>query len=101
MEKRIELGGVPLIMYYSVNAMCEVEALIGKPIDEALENQFTVARLLLYGALIEKQPDMTLKRAGELMSEHIRRGGTLDDIVDYLCEALYLAGFIKDRDALA
>lgn len=93
MDKRVEIAGRALRMNYTVNALCDVEARSGGSLDALMERQFSAARLLLWGALTQCQPEMTLEAAGELIDEHIRGGGTLEEIVQLCAEALEEAGF--------
>ena len=93
MDKRVEIAGRALRMIYTVNALCDVEARSGGSLDALMERQFSAARLLLWGALTQRQPEMTLEAAGELIDEHIRGGGTLEEIVQLCAEALEEAGF--------
>lgn len=93
MEKRIEIAGRSFILYYSVNALCAVEERAGGSLDQLMERQFSATRLLLWGALMEKQPEITLQQAGELIGAHIASGGTLEEIVNLCAQALESAGF--------
>lgn len=80
-------------MHYSVNALCAVEERAGGSLDGLMERQFSATRLLLWGALTDRQPGITLEEAGELIGAHIRAGGTLEDIVNLCAAALEEAGF--------
>ena len=93
MDKRVEIGGEVYRLCYSVNALCEVERLAGGSLDALMEKQFSACRLLLWGALMQHQPGITLEGAGEIISRHIRCGGSLEDIVGVCAEALGEAGF--------
>lgn len=93
MEKRIEIGGRSLVLYYTVNALCAVEERAGGSLDGLMDRQFTATRLLLWGALLERQPEMTLAGAGDLISAHLASGGTLEQIVNLCSDALEEAGF--------
>ena len=93
MEKRIEIAGHAFVLHYSVNALCAVEERAGGSLDGLMERQFSATRLLLWGGLMERQPEMTLAAAGELISDHIRMGGTLEEIVNLCAQALSEAGF--------
>lgn len=93
MEKRIEIGGRALVLYYTVNALCAVEERAGGSLDHLMERQFSATRLLLWGGLLEKQPEITLCEAGRLISDHISGGGTLEQVVNLCAEALDEAGF--------
>ena len=62
-------------------------------LDGLMEKQFSAARLLLWGGMIERQPETTLAEAGVRISEHMARGGTLEQVIDMCAEALRRAGF--------
>lgn len=93
MDKRVEIAGRAYRLCYSVNALCEVESRAGGSLDGLMEKQFSAARLLLWGALMEHQPEITVRDAGAIITEHISGGGTLDEIVDLCADALSQAGF--------
>lgn len=93
MDKRVEIGGETYRLCYSVNALCEVERLAGGSLDALMERQFTACRLLLWGALVQHHSGVTIEGAGEIISRHIRMGGSLEDIVQICAEALSEAGF--------
>lgn len=95
MEKRADIAGQAYRLCYSVNALCEIERLAGGSLDTLMEKQFSACRLLLWGALTEHQKGITLEGAGEIITRHIRMGGTLEDIVNICAEALGEAGFFS------
>lgn len=95
MEKRVEIAGRAYKLCYSVNALCEVEKMAGSSLDGLMERQFTATRLLLWGGLMEKQPEITLRGAGEIIGEHLRGGGRLEEIVEICAEGLDEAGFFQ------
>jgi len=98
MEKQVEIAGKAYRMCYSVNALCAVEDCAGGSLDSLMERQFSATRLLLWGGLMEKQPEITLCAAGELIGEHIRAGGTLEDIVNICARGLSEAGFFSGAE---
>lgn len=93
MEYRAEIGGRSVCLRYTVNSMCAVEDAAGGALDEIFERQFTAARLLLWGGMLEGEPSMTLAQAGELVGAHLAGGGTLEQIVEHCAEGLRRAGF--------
>lgn len=93
MEKYIEIAGRNLRMRYTINSLCAVEDKAGEPLDRLMDRQFSATRLLLWGGLIECQPELTLGEAGELIGAYISQGGSLEDIVDMCAEGLREAGF--------
>ena len=93
MEYIVEIGGQSVRLKYTVNSMCAVEDRAGGALDEVMERQFTAARLLLWGGMLETHPEATLAEAGTLIGEHLKRGGTLDEVVGFCAEGLRRAGF--------
>ena len=88
-----KLCGRDVVLAYTVNSMCAVEDRAGGALDGLMEKQFSAARLLLWGGMIERQPETTLAEAGVRISEHMARGGTLEQVIDMCAEALRRAGF--------
>ena len=106
MEKRTERGegivrlaGMPLALHYTVNGMCALEALAGKPIDRLLDMHFSATRLLLWAGLHDAHPDMTVRDAGNLIGEHLLQGGSLEDIAQACADGLRAAGLMGDPRA--
>lgn len=89
----VEIGGKSVTLRYTVNAMCAIEDACGGALDEVLQRQFTAARLLLWGGMLDSCPGMTLADAGELISKHLAAGGTLEEIVEHCAEGMRRAGF--------
>ena len=98
MDTYIEIGGKRYRLKYTVNAMCAVEEISGGSLDKLMDMQFSACRLLLWGALIAYQPEITLTVAGELIGKCLKEGGTLEDIVNICAEALSEAGFFSQAD---
>lgn len=95
MEKRIEIGGRALRLRYTVNALCAMEERAGGSLENMMDRQFTATRLLLWGALMEEHPEMSVEAAGELMGSYIAQGGTMEEIVNRCAEAMEDAGFFR------
>ncbi|NLF28279.1 MAG: hypothetical protein GX592_10305 [Clostridiales bacterium] len=96
MDVRMEIAGRALVLRYTVNSMCVVEEMAGGSLLDALNSDFTAARLLFWGALMDRQQGITLREAGELIDEHLKGGGSLNEIVDRCAEALRRAGFLSE-----
>lgn len=93
MELCVEIGGKSVRLRYTVNSMCAVEDRAGGALDGMMDRQFTAARLLLWGGMIEDRPEVTLAETGELIGAHLAGGGTLDEVVGWCAEGLRRAGF--------
>lgn len=97
----ITIAGMQVPLRYSVNSLCAMEDLAGGALESAFEKQFTAARLLLWGGMLEGAPGTSLKYAGALIDRHIQAGGTLEEIVEGCAEAMRRAGFLgaAEQDA--
>lgn len=95
MEKHVEIAGREYKLCYSVNALCALEERAGGSLDGLMDRQFSATRLLLWGALMQHQPNLSLADAGEIISDHIRMGGSLEEIVNICAGALSEAGFFS------
>lgn len=93
MEKYIEIAGESLRMKYTINSLCAIEDRAGQPLDQLMDKQFSAARLLLWGGLIERRPELTVCQVGEMIGAHIVEGGTLEAIVELCADGLRDAGF--------
>lgn len=98
MEKRNDIGGRAVRLRYTVSALCAMEDRAGGSLEWVMERQFTAARLLLWGGMLDCQPETTLQMAGEMIDAHIAQGGTLDEIVEMCAEALESAGFFRHKE---
>lgn len=93
MDRTVEIAGQSYRLCYSVNALCEAERIAGGSLDGLMDRQFSACRLLLWAALMEKQRGTTLEDAGEIITRHLRMGGSLEELVEICNEALSEAGF--------
>lgn len=85
--KHITLAGRGWELRYPINALCALEEQYG-PIDRMCRTAFSSVRALLWCGLITAHPDMTPQKAGELIEEHLRSGGSLHALSRQLAEAL-------------
>ena len=99
MNRHVEIAGKAYRLCYSVNALCALEERAGGSLDNLMDRQFSATRLLLWGALMQCQPDLSLQDAGEIISDHIRGGGSLEEIVNICADALAEAGFFSASGA--
>ena len=88
------LAGLPLVLHYSINSLCAMEARAGMPLDRLLNHHFSATRLLLWAGLWRNYPGLTVWDAGELIAEHLQRGGTLEDVIDACAEGLRASGLL-------
>lgn len=102
MEKRVENGGRlveiagrRMELRYTLNSLCEIEDRAGMPIDWLMNRQFSATRLLLWAGLRHGQPELSVRDAGDLIGESLRRGGSLEEIIDLCAAGLRDAGLLK------
>lgn len=91
----VEIAGQELRLRYSVNSLCEIEDRAGMPIDRLMNRQFSATRLLLWAGLCLDRPDLSVWDVGELITEAMRRGDSLERIVDLCAEGLKSAGILR------
>jgi hypothetical protein len=96
MDVHMEIAGREVLLRYTVNSMCVVEEMAGGSLFDVLGSDFTAARLLFWGALMDAQQGVTLREAGEMIGEHLKAGGSLAQIVDACAESMRRAGFLKE-----
>lgn len=90
----ITINGEAYEMRYSVNSLCMIEERANMPIDRLMQRQFTATRLLLWAGLCQCQSELTVWDAGEIISDYISAGGSLEVIVDMCAEGLREAGLL-------
>lgn len=93
MDIRREFSGREMTLRYTFNSICAMEERAGMPFERLLTRRYAPVRLLFWGALIDRQPDISLREAGDMIDAHIKGGGRLDDIAGMCLEALDRAGF--------
>ena len=96
MELLREMAGRELRLKYTFNSICAVEERSELPLDRLMERKYSSVRLLFWGALTELQPGTTLEAAGDMISAHLKAGGSLDDVAELCIEALAHAGLMPD-----
>jgi hypothetical protein len=89
------LAGMPLVLHYSIDSLCAMEIRAGMPLDRLMNHHFNATRLLLWAGLRWNHPKLTVWDAGELIGEHLQRGGTLEDVIDACAEGLRASGLLE------
>lgn len=93
MEKHVELGGKAYVLKYTTNSAAEVEERSGKPFVDLFTSKMKDIRYILWGALIEKQPETTIKDVGAIMDACYAEGMILQSISELCAEVVTSAGF--------
>lgn len=93
MTRMIDLNGRAEALAYTVNSLCMLEEISGKPLSKVLSGDLTGMRALLWCGLIRSHPDLTLERAGEWLDAYLLSGGALETLCEKITGALEDAGF--------
>ena len=91
------LAGLPLVLHYTINSLCAMEARADMPLDELMHHHFSATRLLLWAGLRQKYRYFTVWDAGELITEHLQRGGTLQEVIELCADSLRASGLIEEE----
>ena len=91
------LGGVPMVLHYSINSLCAMEARAGMSLDKLMHRQFSATRLLLWAGLCQNYRGLTVWDAGELIARHLEHGGTLEEVIEICAEGMRASGLLDDE----
>lgn len=92
---KVEINGEMHELEYTVNSVCDLEETTGKELaDFLMMGGYKAVRALLWCGLIEKNPKMTMKTAGELMQAYITEH-SLEALIAKVGEAIKQAGFLR------
>ena len=83
---------------YTVNSVCCLEERYGKSLHSVLCTDVLSVRALLWCALLEYNPQMTLEDAGNILDDAMRAGKDLVYVADKCAEALKDAGFFRHAE---
>lgn len=79
-----EAGGKEYTVKFDINSVCDIEEAAGRTPIQVLCGQdnigYNTIRLLLQHGLKHRNPGITKQRAGELIAQYIKEGGTLDKL---------------------
>lgn len=70
-EVTLKVADAEYILKYSTNAICELEDLLNKGLNEIVSDlaRLSTVRAMLWAGLRAKQPDVTIKSAGEIIDK--------------------------------
>lgn len=95
MRHTITLNGREYPLRISVNALCCLEEKTGKSLAQLHATQMSCLRGLLWCALLESDAPLTLEQAGKLLDDHLRSGGSMQQVSSVLAQALEDACFFQ------
>jgi hypothetical protein len=88
---RVELFDKPRNLLFDVNAIADVEEVLGKGIGEVFKEEnagFSMIRALLCHGLKHEDQSMTPTRAGKMMQKALESGVSLQEIMEKVTEAI-------------
>lgn len=93
----IELGGRSRRLRFDMNALAELEGVLGRSVAEVISGDgqalgFASMRALMWAGLRHEDRGITLERAGLLMQQAIESGMTLADLLAKVSEAVTSCG---------
>ena len=91
------LAGLPLVLHYTINSLCAMEARADMPLDKLMNHHFSATRLLLWAGLRQNYRYLTVWDAGELITEHLQRGGTLQEVIELCADSLRASGLLEEE----
>ena len=80
--RTVRVAGREYRLRYTVNSLCALEDRAGMSIDRLMNRQFSATRLLLWAGLTQCQPELSVRDAGDLITAAMRRGDSLERIVE-------------------
>jgi len=92
------LAGLPLVLHYTVNSLCAMEARADMPLDKLMNHHFSATRLLLWAGLCQNYRCLTVWDAGKLITEHLQRGGTLQEVIELCADSLRASGLLEEKN---
>lgn len=93
----IELVGRSRRLRFDMNALAELEGVLGRSVAEVLSGDgqalgFASMRALMWAGLRHEDRGITLERAGQMMQSAIESGMSLSDLLEKISEAITSCG---------
>ena len=85
----VKVGKKDYFLNYDINTLCIMKAQGFNVMKlEEMETDFEVIRDLLYFGLFRFQKDISKEEAGDIMSDFIQEGNSIDTVADIIMDAL-------------
>lgn len=88
----INIGGKKRVLRYDINAAVDIEKILGESLLAVIGNPakigFRVILVLLWGGLKHAEKGLTEQRVGLWMQEYLETGGSLEELVIAIGEAM-------------
>lgn len=95
------LSGKNHPLHFTVNALCSLEEKTGTSLDQLQGASLSCIRGLMWCALLQENPALTLSDAGSLLEAHLKSGGSLREVAASLAQALEDACFFHPEGQAA
>lgn len=93
----IELGGKSRRLRYDFNAIADIEQKAGLGIGALFDENragLNSLRLLIWGGLKWQERGLTVEQAGQLVGDYLKDGGSLEELMGKVTDALRQSGVI-------
>ena len=93
----IELGGKSRRLRYDFNAIADIEQKAGLGIGALFDENragLNSLRLLIWGGLKWQERGLTVERTGQLVGDYLKDGGSLEELMGKVTDALRQSGVI-------
>lgn len=101
----VTIGGKNRVLRYDINAAIDMEKTLGESLLNVIGNPtkigFRVILVLLWGGLKHAEKGLTEQRVGLWMQDYLESGGSLEELVAKMGEAMQkarLTGSIREPD---
>jgi len=94
----INFAGKEREIKFDFNAICAMEEIAGKPLQEIMSKGntgFNTIRMMLWAGLRHENKMMTMDRVGEMIQGLLESGKKLEDVMIKVMEALEKSGIIN------
>ncbi|MBR6525486.1 MAG: hypothetical protein IKT57_05905 [Clostridia bacterium] len=98
MNHLLIIGKKQYPLRFTVNSVCCLEEQYGKGLHSVLCTDVLSVRALLWCALLDKNPHMTLEDAGKVLDEALTHGKDLSYVAGKCADALKDAGFFRHAE---
>lgn len=93
--------GTQYKLRFTVNSMCEIERVAGKPMSKLMGDGENIGvkelRLLFWGGLLPLNHGITEAKAGEIMDNYTSEGKTFADLSNLITDAMKASGLIGEQ----
>lgn len=91
----------PRKLRFDVNALCDVEPLIGGGLFEVLVDADRMTRLstirgLMWAGLKHEDPTLMVGKVGQMINQFLQNGGELTVLIKFINDALFASGLLQE-----